>query len=54
MKEGNFELKFYQLIFSVKRLIGFGTYSEIGGCQGFAGPIPPPFFISYLNELIQR
>jgi hypothetical protein len=31
--------------------IGFGTYSftvkiAIGGCQGFTGPVPPPFFIS--------
>ncbi len=24
-----------------------------GGCQGFIGPIPPPFFISYLNERVQ-
>lgn len=33
--------------------IGFGTGIPKGkGCQGFKGPIPPPFFISiYKKEL---
>lgn len=24
------------------------------GCQGFIGPVPPPFFISLCNELMQK
>lgn len=42
-----------QLIFSRYIGIGFGTFFVIErrGCQGFKGPIPPPFFISYGNEL---
>jgi len=29
--------------------IGIGTFPNVGGCQGFKGPIPPPFLISNAN-----
>lgn len=35
--------------------IGFGTFRLSAGCQGFVGPVPPPFLISFiLNELLQK
>ena len=39
-------LKTIQLIFSVKLLIGFGTYSVSEVAKVSLGLIPPPFFIS--------
>ncbi len=37
-----------QLIFSAIEQIGFGTYSENGGCQGFKGPNPSTFLHKFI------
>jgi hypothetical protein len=43
-------VKYFSNLSFQPELIGFGTYSADGGCQGFTGPIPPPFFISCQNK----